>query len=192
MKALSPNRELTFKVVLVGDGTVGKTSIRRNYLGESFKTSHIATLGVDFAQKYVQYQERKVRLIIWDLAGQPSYESVRKHYYLGCSGIFFVYSALDRTTFDNASKWLVEAFKYMGKLPPTAIIANKIDLRNPNSDGDFITTEEGQAFAQLFNEKLELPAVFIETSAKTGENIQTAFEKMIKLMLEFTIGSGAH
>ena len=68
------------KSVLIGDGAVGKTSIRRNYLGEDFIEGHLATIGVDLATKRVLFNEEIVRFIIWDLAGQPSFEKVRGHY----------------------------------------------------------------------------------------------------------------
>jgi Ras-related protein Rab-1A len=174
----------TWKTVLIGDAAVGKTSIRRKYLGEGFITSHIATIGVDFAQKYVHHNGKTHRLIIWDLSGQTSFESVRRHYYQGCSSLILVYSISDRESFDNASRWLVEAFKQMGKLPPTVIIANKIDLRPNYPKEILVSTQEGEEFIEYFKEKLSVPSMFIETSAKTGENIQDAFGKLLELMIE--------
>ncbi len=119
-------RMMTYKTVLIGDGAVGKTSIRRSYMGTEFISSHLATIGVDFAQKQIQTEDAVVRFVVWDLAGQPSFERVRRHYYQGSHSLILVYSVIDRETFDNASKWLVEAYKYMGQLPPTAVIGNKI------------------------------------------------------------------
>ena len=173
----------TWKTVLIGDAAVGKTSIRRKYLGEGFKTSHIATIGVDFAQKYVHHQGKTHRLIIWDLSGQASFETIRKHYYQGCSSIILVYSISDRNSFDNASKWLVEAFKYIGELPPIIIIGNKIDLRVTHPEESYVSTQEGLKFTEYFKEKLKLAALFIETSAKTGENIQDAFGKLLDIVI---------
>ncbi|MHA2027197.1 MAG: Rab family GTPase [Candidatus Thorarchaeota archaeon] len=174
----------TWKTVLIGDAAVGKTSIRRKYLGEGFITSHIATLGVDFAQKHVHHGGTTHRLIIWDLSGQASFESVRRHYYHGCGSIILVYSIDSRESFDNASKWLVEAFKYMGELPPTVIIGNKIDLRPNVPQDNIVTTQEGLKFTEYFKEKLNVSALFLETSAKTGENIQEAFGKLLDIMIE--------
>ena len=173
----------TWKAVLIGDATVGKTSIRRRYLGEGFITSHIATLGVDFAQKHVYQDGKTHRLIIWDLSGQAVFERVRRHYYQGCSSLILVYSVDDRESFDNASKWLVEAFKYMGELPPTIVIGNKIDLRTTHPERNFVSTEEGLKFTEHFKKILDVASIFIETSAKTGENIQTAFNQLIDLMI---------
>ncbi len=174
----------TWKTVLIGDAAVGKTSIRRKYLGEGFITSHIATLGVDFAQKYVHYAGETHRLIIWDLSGQASFESVRRHYYHGCGSIILVYSISDRESFDNASKWLVEAYKYIGELPPTVIIANKLDLRSEHSEGNFVSTREGLEFTEYFKDKLNVTAIFLETSAKTGVNIQEAFGRLLDVMIQ--------
>ncbi|TFF93508.1 GTP-binding protein [Candidatus Thorarchaeota archaeon] len=172
------------KAALIGDGAVGKTSIRRNYLGEDFIEGHLATIGVDLATKKVLFEEEVVKFIIWDLAGQPTFEKVRGHYYHGCNGLLLVYSVVDRDSFDNASKWLVEAYRNMGKLPPTIIIGNKIDIRDRAPYSERVSTQEGKEFAEYFMKKLDVPAVFIETSAKTGENIQAAFAKLLKMMAE--------
>ncbi len=170
------------KAVLIGDGAVGKTSIRRNYLGEDFIEGHLATIGVDLATKRVLFKGEIIKFVIWDLAGQPTFEKVRGHYYHGSNGILLVYSVIDRFSFDNASKWLVEAYRNMGNLPPTIIIGNKVDLRESVPPAQRVSPEEGQRFAEYFTEKLQVPAVFIETSAKTGENIQEAFSKLLQMM----------
>ncbi len=175
---------MVMKAVLIGDGAVGKTSIRRNYLGDDFIEGHLATIGVDLATKKVLFGEDIVKFIIWDLAGQPTFEKVRGHYYHGCHGIILVYSVVDRDSFDNASKWLVEAYKNMGPLPPTVIVGNKIDLRPGLPKEDVVTPEEGIQFMEYFIGKLGVPAVFRETSAKTGENIQDTFHELLRMMGE--------
>ncbi|MHA2071766.1 MAG: Rab family GTPase [Candidatus Thorarchaeota archaeon] len=182
---------LIYKAVLIGDGAVGKTSIRRNYLGEDFIEGHLATIVVDLATKKVVFGENVVKFIIWDLAGQPTFEKVRGHYYHGCNGIVLVYSVVDRDSFDNASKWLVEAYKNMGPLPPTVIVANKIDLRPLQPADQIVTAEEGRKFMEYFIEKLEVPAIFRETSAKTGENILDTFEELLRMMAEAEVGKEA-
>ena len=170
------------KAVLIGDGAVGKTSIRRNYLGEDFTEGHLATIGVDLATKRVLFQQDIVKFIIWDLAGQPTFEKVRGHYYAGCNGILLVYSVVDRDSFDNSSKWLVEAYKNMGPLPPTIIIGNKTDLRYSLDKSKYVTPNEGEEFTKYFIRKLGIPAVFHETSAKTGSGIQDAFTQLLQMM----------
>ena len=172
-----------FKVVLIGDGAVGKTSVRRKYLGKGFISSHIATIGVDFAQKYVQVNGITCRLVIWDLAGQTGYERVRKHYYQGCSALILVYDITNRETFDNATRWLVESYRHTGEIPPVAVLANKVDLRNPDDSKDYVSTGEGRNLAVMIKERLGVPTVFLETSAKTGENINEAFSNLTRLMI---------
>ncbi|MGY5874987.1 MAG: Rab family GTPase [Candidatus Thorarchaeota archaeon] len=180
-----PTRDLQFKLILVGDGAVGKTSLRRNYLGEGFKKSHLATIGVDFAQKFVHYGGVTVRMIIWDVAGQPTFESIRRHYYAGTSGLLFVYSVIDRDSFHNASRWFLEASKHMTELPPTAIIGNKVDLRPLRHRREIVTSEEGKQFAEYFTDKLGVPSIFWETSALTGQNVDSMFSNVIDHMRKF-------
>jgi hypothetical protein len=90
---------------------------------------------------------------------------------------------VDRDSFDNASKWLVEAKGYMKDLPALIIIGNKIDLRSYHPKEDIISYEDGLEFTKKCSERLDTPAIFIETSALTGENIDKAFDKLTRLMI---------
>ncbi|TFG28782.1 GTP-binding protein [Candidatus Thorarchaeota archaeon] len=173
-----------FKAVLIGDAAVGKTSIRRRYLGKGFISSHIATIGVDFAQKTVRIDDRPIQLVIWDLAGQEGYQRVRRHYYQGCSAMILVYDITNRESFENASAWLAESFKHVDEFPPVAILANKIDLRTSDNTANYVTAEEGEAFAKSLSEKLEIQTIFFETSAKNGENIQESFTQLGRILIE--------
>ncbi len=181
--SLDPLRK-QFKVCLIGDGFVGKTSIRRTFLGQVFKRSYIATLGVDFAQKTLQMDKKPIYLIIWDIAGQPLFQGLRRRYYDGSSGLILVYSVVDRESFDNASKWLVEAHGFMGDLPPLIIVGNKIDLRPNHPKEETVSYEEGLEFTERFGEKMNTPSIFIEASALTGENIDEAFKKLAEMMID--------
>ncbi|MGY5878917.1 MAG: GTP-binding protein [Candidatus Thorarchaeota archaeon] len=174
---------LTFKAVLIGDAAVGKTSVRRKYLGKGFISSHIATIGVDFAQKLVRVDDQPVQLVIWDLAGQDGYGRVRKHYYQGCSALILVYDITNRDSFANAPHWLAESYKHTEEMPPIALLANKVDLRTTANVPDLITIEEGADFAKLLSEKFSVPTIFFETSAKNGENIQKSFTELTRIMI---------
>jgi small GTP-binding protein len=171
-----------YKLCLVGDGYVGKTSIRRKYLKEGFKASYLPTLGVDFAQKALTHDGVPTNLVIWDIAGQPAFQGLRRRYYEGSSAILLVYSVVDRESFDNASKWLVEAHGFLGSLPPMIVIANKIDLRSGYPAAEVVTPEEGKTFTDKMSQKLSTPSIFIETSALTGENIDEAFDSLLGLL----------
>ncbi len=181
---MSGIRRRQFKICLIGDGYVGKTSIRRKYLKEGFKRSYIPTLGVDFAQMSVDFDGVLTNLVIWDIAGQSLFQNLRKRYYEGSSGLVLVYNVTDRTSFDSASKWLVEAHGYMGRLPPLIIVGNKIDLRPSNPEGEVVTTEEGEEFAKKICSDLDATAIFVETSALTGANVEEAFSALVGMMVE--------
>ena len=172
-----------FKVCLIGDGYVGKTSLRRKYLREGFKRSYIPTLGVDFCQKSLNYKGTPTNLVIWDIAGQVAFQNLRRRYYEGSSGIILIYSVDDRNSFDSALKWIVEALGFVKELPPIMIVANKTDLRDTLRQEDIVTTEEGEAFAESVSQKLNVQSVFIETSAKTGTNIDETFQTLTRMMI---------
>ena len=103
-----------FKVCLLGDGYVGKTSVRRKYIGEGFRSNYIPTLGVDFAQVYTKTKDGNARLVIWDIAGQTQFQSLRRRYYEGCSGLILVYSVVDRnllTMLQNGLSKLTDSWR---------------------------------------------------------------------------------
>jgi len=118
-----------------------------------------------------------------DIAGQVAFQNLRRRYYEGSSGIILIYSVDDRKSFDSALKWIVEAHGFMGELPPIMIVANKIDLRSTLRQEDIVTTEEGEAFAESVSQKLNTQSVFIETSAKTGTNIDETFDSLTRMMM---------
>lgn len=180
---MEASRRWQFKICVIGDGYVGKTSVRRKYLGQGFRSNYIPSLGVDFAQKTVMHGDDSVRLVIWDIAGQTQFQSLRRRYYEGCSGLVLVYSVVDRESFDSVTKWLVEAKGYMKDLPTLIIIGNKIDLRSYHPRDDIISYEEGLEFTKKISERLETPSIFIETSALTGENIDKAFDQLTRMMI---------
>lgn len=178
-----------FKVVLMGDGSVGKTSLRRTYMGEGFKAQYMITIGADFAVKKMQLAGgHEVSIQIWDLAGQEHFKNVRSTFYKGAQGALAVYSTVERSSFDNIKEWLDECWTNAAKKIPIVLIGNKIDLReqfkdNPVMKQTLVTTEEGQQLANTIA-KMGTHASFIETSAKTGLNVEAAFLELAIKILE--------
>jgi small GTP-binding protein len=178
-----------FKVVLMGDGSVGKTSLRRTYMGEGFKAQYMITIGADFAVKKMSLAGgHDVSIQIWDLAGQEHFKSVRTTFYRGAQGALAVYSTVERTSFDNIKAWLEECWSNAGKKIPVVLIGNKIDLReqfkdNPVMAQTIVTTEEGKSLADFITNEGSVSS-FIETSAKTGENVEAAFLELAIKILE--------
>ena len=178
-----------FKVVLMGDGSVGKTSLRRVYMGEGFKANYMITIGADFAVKKMSLAGgHDVSIQIWDLAGQEHFKSVRSTFYRGAQGALAVYSTVERTSFDNLLSWVDECWKNAGKKIPIVLIANKIDLReqfkdNPVMQQTIVTTEEGKDLADKIASQ-GVHTSFLETSAKTGHNVEASFLELAIKILE--------
>lgn len=182
--------KLIAKVLLCGDGSVGKTAIRERYLGKGFQSNYMMTIGADFAVKEISGsteagEDYSVKCSIWDLSGQLNFKDVRSIYYKGSHAMIMVYDCTNRTSFTDLSFWIEEIKKHTNiNLMTMLLIANKTDLREDGKG--HVTTDEGLALAnrwsnELFGDKWPVP--FIETSAKTGENIQEAFDKLGKIFV---------
>lgn len=182
--------KLIAKVLLCGDGSVGKTAIRERYLGKGFQSNYMMTIGADFAVKEISGSTEagevySVKCSIWDLSGQLNFKDVRSIYYKGSHAMIMVYDCTNRTSFNDLGFWIEEIKKHTNiNLMTMLLVANKTDLREDGKD--HVTTDEGLALAnkwatELFEDKWPVP--FIETSAKTGENIQEAFDKLGKIFV---------
>ncbi len=160
------------KLVLLGDGAVGKTTMRRQFLGEGFKAGYSATIGADFAIKRINLENYRLTFQIWDLAGQQRFAAVRELYYRGSRGALLVFDVTNPSSFNNLPTWLEELWKKAGRVP-MILCGNKIDLRSevPKS----IAPELGQEYARRLSEALGYEVPYIETSAKTGEKVNEAF-----------------
>jgi small GTP-binding protein len=129
-----------------------------------------------------------VSIQIWDLAGQEHFKHVRSTFYKGAQGALAVYSTVERTSFDNIDNWLDEAWNNAGKKIPIVLIGNKIDLReqfkdNPVMQQTIVTAAEGEALANRIRER-GVHTSFLETSAKTGHNVEASFLELAIKILE--------
>ncbi|MEE9378537.1 MAG: Rab family GTPase [Candidatus Lokiarchaeia archaeon] len=168
-------REFVFKIVIIGDAAVGKTSLINRFVENSFSEDYRATLGANIVRKDVNLDNTKVRLIMWDLAGQEKYRVVRSMYFQGCEGALLVYDVTRYHTLDNINnKWLKDYKKHVKKKGAFILIGNKTDLK----DQLVIPTERGKELATKIK-----ASHFIETSAKIGENIEEAFSLLVNQIL---------
>lgn len=166
-------KEYVFKITILGDSAVGKTSLINQFVEGSFEEDYKPTLGANIVRKDVNIDDTnlKVRLIMWDLAGQEKYNVIRSMYFQGCVGALVVYDITRHQTFDNVeSKWLKDFKKYVKKEGAYILIGNKIDLE----DRRLVTEEEGKSLAKKIQ-----ATDFIETSAKFGENVEKAFKNLV-------------
>jgi len=176
--SLEPKR--AYKIVLIGDPEVGKTSIRRKYMGKSFRADYLKTLGADFAAQKVVVEGESVLLTIWDLAGQSIFHGMRSSFYHGCKCALVVFDVTNPKSLENCHKWAQEASNYAkNSLKNIYLIGNKIDLE----DDRLVQPEDIETVAQQFRESLSFPVEVYETSALTGENIVELFENMSRRLI---------
>ena len=164
------------KLCLLGDGRVGKTSLRREFLGEGFVTEYKETLGADFAIHTQKYNDITFRFQIWDLAGQERFDQLRTSFYFGAQAALVLYDVSNQKSLNSVENWISELWEHNGKntVIPIVIIGNKIDLRNEIVKS--LKPSAGQDMAkQMSNKANNIQIPFLETSAKTGENVAKAF-----------------
>ena len=165
--------EFVFKVVAIGDGGVGKTSIAVRYTYDKFDPKYKATIGVSYAVKKLVHGENKITLSILDTGGQEMFDYIRPFYYKGASGAMIVYDVTRKTTFDHLDKWFNNLYEQCGKIP-VILVGNKTDL----IDERVVSAEQGEEYAQ------QKEVIFHETSAKTGENVIDVMDKLAKVILQ--------
>ena len=161
--------EFMFKVVLVGDMSVGKTNIIAKYLKNDFSEDYKTTIGVEFHSKIAKVEGHVVKAQIWDTCGQERFKSITDSYYRGAKGAFVVYDITRKNTFESVDSWISALRSAADKNLNIIIIGNKSDLEDQRQ----VETEQGEEKAQN-NE-----AAFLETSAYSGDNIDKAFDNMI-------------
>jgi small GTP-binding protein len=176
-----------FKCVLIGDGAVGKTSLRERFLGKGFKANYLITIGADFALANKQIGDMNVKFQIWDLAGQSRFGDIRPIYYKRALGGLLVFDCTRPSSFNNLKNWVEECWTHNGQGEiPLVILGNKADLKAKESN--FITNEQGQLFAEQLSQKtkaLGFTIPYLETSAKTAVNVDLAFESLGLMVLKF-------
>jgi Ras-related protein Rab-1A len=154
-----------FKILLIGNSNVGKSSLFIRFVDNEWKENFIPTIGVDFKIKSIKIDNKTIKLQIWDTAGQERFKSILSSYYKGANGILLLYDITNINSFKNLSSWLIEIEKNSTKNVKKILIGNKCDLNELRK----ISTNQGKEFADTYNMK------FIETSAKNNININECF-----------------
>ena len=170
--------DLQYKLLFLGDSSVGKTSLLIRYTDSKFD-SNLPTVGVDVRYKYITYKNKKIRLDIWDTAGQERFRGIAKNYFRGANGIIFVCDISKRETFNKLKFWMNDAKSNISPDTELVIAENKIDLEEDRE----ISKEIIKDFGEKNNVEI------FGTSAKTGEGVEEIFGYLInKLFMKKGVG----
>jgi Ras-related protein Rab-2A len=154
-------------MVVIGDTGVGKSCLLLQFVDRRFSSVHDLTIGVDFGSRIIELSGEKVKLQIWDTAGQESFRSIARSYYRDAAGALLVFDVTRRDTFDHLSRWLDETRQFASSNICISLVGNKADFASKR----VIQREEAQSFAD------ENGLFYIETSAKSADGVDDAFLK---------------
>ncbi|MGV9172135.1 MAG: Rab family GTPase [Promethearchaeia archaeon] len=168
--------DFTFKIMMLGDASVGKTSLVLRYISGSFLDDLKLTIGVDFYSKNTLVDDTKVKLQIWDFGGEERFRFLLSQYVKGANGAFFLYDITNSLSLDHLPDWTQIIRENAGDIP-IVLIGSKKDLEEYR----VVSYEEGVLAAQKYN-----LASFMELSSKTGENVEKAFKVITKILLDKT------
>ena len=165
-----------FKVLLIGNSDVGKSSLILRYVDQIWNDVFVPTIGVDFKVKSLEVDKKLVKMQIWDTAGQERFRNVISSYFKGAHGILLIYDITAKDSFKELENWLGEVERNANSQVLKILIGNKCDLEDRRE----ISKDEGEAFAMRNGMQ------FMETSAKLNTNVNEAFEALAKIMVEST------
>ena len=161
------------KIITLGDGQVGKSSLIVRYVDKSFSTNYLSTIGVDSKYKKIKLYGEEIKVKIFDTAGQERFRSITSDYIRKANGMLLVYDISHKPSYDNIENWINNLKEETGqKMIPAVLIGNKKDL----ADERVISEEQGRELAKRY----EMEGHFYETSCSTGENVEKAFNDLIE------------
>ena len=161
------------KLLIIGDQAVGKTCLLLRYSDDSFTQNHIATIGIDFKTKFITINNIKIKLQLWDSAGEEKYRTITKSYYKGAQGIILTYDISKKESLNHIESWMKLINDNANDNVCKILIGNKIDVLNRE-----VPKEEGEKIANNLGIK------YFETSAKENINVEEAFNYLVKMIVE--------
>lgn len=167
-----------FKLLMIGDAGVGKSSMLLRFTDDSFDDHIQSTIGVDFKVKHMDVNDKRIKVTIWDTAGQERFRTLTSSYYRGAQGVVMVYDVTRRDSFENLDQWLKEVKLYTpnnGEGVVKLLVGNKIDLGDSKRE---VQREEGESWARSQG------MLFLEASAKTKLGIRQCFLEVVQKILE--------
>ena len=169
--------ESIYKVIVIGDPAVGKTSLLTKFAKNQFEEKYLPTVGVNIVKETIELKDinATISLMFWDVAGQPQFYMLHRPYFNGADGMILVFDITRSSTFSNINNWYNSAVKYGLSGIPRILIGNKVDLKDERK---IILP-----MAEHLSEKLNAP--YFETSALTGETVKDVFQKIAELVFEY-------
>eukprot|EP00039_Didymoeca_costata_P009258 m.122166 g.122166 ORF g.122166 m.122166 type:complete len:210 (+) comp14420_c4_seq1:196-825(+) len=170
---MAESYDFLFKFLVIGNANTGKSCLLHQFIENKFKSESSHTIGVEFGSKVVSCGGKSIKLQIWDTAGQERFRSVTRSYYRGAAGALLVYDISSRETYNALANWLTDARTLASQEIVIVLVGNKKDLEADRE----VTFLEASRFAQ------ENELMFLETSARTGENVEETFLKCARTIL---------
>jgi Ras-related protein Rab-1A len=167
---MNPDYDYLFKILLIGNSGVGKSSLLLRFADDTFTDNFMPTIGVDFKIRTLEVDGRTIKLQIWDTAGQERFKTITSSYYKGAHGIIVVYDITDKESFKNIDTWMNEVEKHASDNVSRILVGNKNDMEESRQ----VSVDEGKELADQYNIR------FMETSAKESANVEEAFTLMTK------------
>lgn len=172
--AADQNFDYMFKLLIIGNSSVGKTSFLFRYADDSFTSAFVSTVGIDFKVKTVFRQDKRVKLQIWDTAGQERYRTITTAYYRGAMGFILMYDVTNEDSFNHVHDWCTQIKTYSWDNAQVVLVGNKCDME----DERVISFERGKQLAD------SLGLEFFETSAKENINVRAVFERLVDIICD--------
>ncbi|CAL8301800.1 unnamed protein product [Merluccius merluccius] len=172
--AADQNFDFMFKLLIIGNSSVGKTSFLFRYADDSFTSAFVSTVGIDFKVKTVFRNDKRIKLQIWDTAGQERYRTITTAYYRGAMGFLLMYDITNQESFNAVQDWATQIKTYSWDNAQVILVGNKCDLE----DDRIVPTEDSQRLAE------DLGFQFFEASAKDNINVKQVFERLVDIICE--------
>ena len=174
MASIDNAGEILIKLLIIGESSVGKSCLLLRFAEGKFNENFLTTIGIDFKVRKETIDDAKVKLQIWDTAGQEKFRTITKAYYRGANGILLVFDVTNRDSFNKTQTWMSSIKDSITDPVDIVLVGNKAD--SPDDPNRTVSKEEGEQMAADYNVQ------YFETSAKTGYNVEETFMKLATMV----------